>query len=324
MIRPLTLLCLVGAAGAGMHVYQTKHSVSLLDRELRGIARTIDEAEIRTQRLQAEWSWLTEQERLRGLAQRHLALEPMSPGQFVRMAEAERRLPAVMAHAGSTTLFAAREPAMAANAPGDATQVSLLTPRWGPAAVQVARAAPIGPPAGPLTAPAALTAPLAAPAARPVAEALPPAVGTAPGVRPATSTIAAVRPQYVQPVETRATEARPAWSEAARVVLPLRQVARPAPRQSPEAAALPPIAAPAPRPATTQVAAVSLPRLPVAATSARAMDMAPPRAIEAAMPLGSMLGNALGSRAVLPPPVAFRPANAASLSGAGLVGIALR
>ena len=77
MIRPLTLLSIVAAAGAGLHVYNTKHAVFMLDRELRTIAQGIQDAETRTQALQAEWAWATEQERLRGLAQRHLALEPM-------------------------------------------------------------------------------------------------------------------------------------------------------------------------------------------------------------------------------------------------------
>ena len=112
MIRPLTLVSLIAAAGAGLHVYNTKHEVSLLDRELRRIAGEIEAAEARTQALQAEWAWATEQERLRALAGRYLAtLEPMQPAQFVRMAEAERRLPAMVAYAGPPALFAAREPA---------------------------------------------------------------------------------------------------------------------------------------------------------------------------------------------------------------------
>jgi hypothetical protein len=109
MIRPLTLLTIVAAAGAGLHVYNTKHAVSLLDRELRAIARDIGEADTRTQALQAEWAWATEQERLRALAQRHLVLEPMQPTQFVRLAEAERRLPPAAAHDGPVALFAPRE-----------------------------------------------------------------------------------------------------------------------------------------------------------------------------------------------------------------------
>ena len=37
MIRPLTLVSLIAAAGAGLHLYQVKHSVSMLDRELREV-----------------------------------------------------------------------------------------------------------------------------------------------------------------------------------------------------------------------------------------------------------------------------------------------
>jgi hypothetical protein len=39
MIRPLTLVSLIAAAGAGLHLYQVKHSVSMLDRELREVNR---------------------------------------------------------------------------------------------------------------------------------------------------------------------------------------------------------------------------------------------------------------------------------------------
>ncbi len=317
MIRPLTLLTLVAAAGAGLHVYQTKHSVSLLDRELRGIARGIEEAETRTQGLHAEWAWLTEQERLRGLAQRHLALEPMQPAQFVRMAEAERRLPPVAAYAGPTALFAAREPPT----PPATAVVALLAPRP-VAAVQVALAVPPARVAAAVVALAPVAAVLAPPPAAPALAAAAPVE-----VRPAASVLAAVpRPAEVRPVEARAAEvraaearppeARPAWTEAARLAPLPRAAAPPRPvlRQLPEVAALPPVAAPAPRPAVTQVAAVSVPRPPPTQVAA----MPPPRVAGAAMPLGSMLGNALGGRVPLPPPVAFGSANAASLTAAGL------
>ena len=39
MIRPLTLVTLCAAAGAGLYLYQVKHSVSELDRQLRDINR---------------------------------------------------------------------------------------------------------------------------------------------------------------------------------------------------------------------------------------------------------------------------------------------
>ncbi|MDB5371776.1 MAG: hypothetical protein JWP04_418, partial [Belnapia sp.] len=129
IFRPFTLLCLVAFLGAGLHVYQTKHEAAVLDRELRGIARKVEEAEARTQTLQAEWAWLNEPERLRGVAQRHLpALEPMQPAQFVRATEAERRLPAVMAYAGPTALFAARDAAT----PEGENRVALLPRRAAP------------------------------------------------------------------------------------------------------------------------------------------------------------------------------------------------
>jgi hypothetical protein len=125
IFRPFTLLCLVAFLGAGMHVYQTKHEAAVLDRELRGIARKVEEAEARTQTLQAEWAWLNEPERLRSIAQRHLpALEAMQPAQFIRASEAERRLPTVVAYSGPTALFAARE----ATSPAG-SRAKLLLPR---------------------------------------------------------------------------------------------------------------------------------------------------------------------------------------------------
>ncbi|MBY0333728.1 MAG: hypothetical protein K2X49_23975, partial [Acetobacteraceae bacterium] len=109
MIRPLTLVTMLAAMTAGMHVYQTKHEVALLDRELRGVARAIEEQNERGLALSAEWAWLNEPERLRQAAQRHLALDPMQPGQFVRFAEFERRLPQAAAFDGPPALFAARD-----------------------------------------------------------------------------------------------------------------------------------------------------------------------------------------------------------------------
>ncbi|MBV1797123.1 hypothetical protein [Siccirubricoccus sp. G192] len=324
MIRPLTLVCLVAAAGAGLHVYNTKHAVSLLDRELRGLARGIEEAEARTQGLQAEWAWLTEQERLRGLAQRHLALEPMQPAQFLRMTEAERRLPAVAAYSGPTALFAAREPA----APAGTDVIALLpplapAPAAVPAATMLARAEPEpAPPAAPAAIPAE---PAAAPAV--VAAAAIPLLPEARPATPAPAALAAVpaAPAPVarmvehppaesriverRPAEPRAVEPRPALADIARATQP-RPAPRPVPRPAPEFAALPPPV----RAAVAQVA-VAAPRAPVTQVAAAP----PPRMAEAAIPLGSSLGSALaGGRPLLPPPVAFSPANAASYNGSGM------
>ncbi len=167
ILRPISLLTFTAAALAGLHLYQTKHEVALLDRELRGIARAIDEANDRTQALQAEWAWLNEPERLRGVAQRHLQLEPMQPVQFIRLNEAERRLPAVAAYDGPTALFAERAPAV----PEGPVQLALL-PRV-PEPVQIARAVALPAPAvaEPKPAPAPIALPLPEAPARPEAAA---------------------------------------------------------------------------------------------------------------------------------------------------------
>jgi hypothetical protein len=109
MIRPLTLLSLLVAAGAGLHLYQVKHSVSLLDRELREVNRQTEIVRERTQILRAEWALLNEPDRLRQVAQRHLALEPMAPAQFIREGELERRLPNARPFAGPPSLFGTPE-----------------------------------------------------------------------------------------------------------------------------------------------------------------------------------------------------------------------
>ena len=53
MIRPLTILTLCAAAGAGLWLYQVKHSVAQLDRELREVNRRTEQARERTQVLRA-------------------------------------------------------------------------------------------------------------------------------------------------------------------------------------------------------------------------------------------------------------------------------
>jgi hypothetical protein len=94
MIKPLSLLTGIAMAAAIGHTFEVKRSVTVLDRELRDIRRGTEEVEGRTQLLQAEWARLNDQERLRGLAERHLAgLAPMQSGQFQRLDEAVRRLP---------------------------------------------------------------------------------------------------------------------------------------------------------------------------------------------------------------------------------------
>ncbi len=94
MIRPFTCLCMMLAAGAGLYLYQEKHRAQVLDREIMRVVKATDVARERTGMLRAEWALLNEPERLAALAERHLALKPLSPGQFVQLADLASRLPA--------------------------------------------------------------------------------------------------------------------------------------------------------------------------------------------------------------------------------------
>ena len=154
MIRPLTLVSLVIAAGAGLYLYQVKHSVSMLDRELRDIHRQTEVARERSQVLRAEWALLNEPDRLRQVAQRHLPLEPMAPTQFIRAGEMERRLPAVRPFAGPPSLFGPPEASIGA-------PEALLVPPPA-AAVPAAATTPAAPPAAP--APSVVASPAPQPA----------------------------------------------------------------------------------------------------------------------------------------------------------------
>jgi hypothetical protein len=97
MIRPFTCLCMLLAASAGLYVYQEKHRAQVLDREIMRVVKATETARDRTGMLRAEWALLNEPERLASLADRHLALKPLSPTQFVQLADLGNRLPAPVA-----------------------------------------------------------------------------------------------------------------------------------------------------------------------------------------------------------------------------------
>ncbi len=105
MIRPFTCLCMLLAAGAGLYLYQEKHRAQVLDREIMRVVKATDVARDRTGMLRAEWALLNEPDRLASLAERHLALRPLTPGQFVPLADLASRLPApVMPGAAETAM----------------------------------------------------------------------------------------------------------------------------------------------------------------------------------------------------------------------------
>ncbi|MBI0534256.1 hypothetical protein D9599_01540 [Roseomonas sp. KE2513] len=163
MIRPLTFLSLMAAAGAGLHLYGVKHEVSQLERTLRETVKQTELARERTAVLRAEWALLNEPERLRAAAVRNLPLGVMETAQFVRPADLERRLPPAIAFAGAPSLFA-NGPAVAR---ADETPEAASAVASAPAAVNVA------PVAAALAAAANAAARVAQAAVTPAAQAAP-------------------------------------------------------------------------------------------------------------------------------------------------------
>ncbi len=94
MIRPFTLICMLLACGAGLYLYQTKHAVQLLDRDIAQTVQATTAARDRAGVLRAEWTLLNDLERLRALSDQYLQLRPVTPGQFTTLAELPNRLPA--------------------------------------------------------------------------------------------------------------------------------------------------------------------------------------------------------------------------------------
>ncbi len=93
MIRPFTLICMLLACGSGLYLYQAKHRVQLLDRDIAQTVQATSAARDRAGMLRTEWMLLNDLERLRVLADQHMQLRPVAPGQFTSLAELANRLP---------------------------------------------------------------------------------------------------------------------------------------------------------------------------------------------------------------------------------------
>jgi hypothetical protein len=135
MFRPLTVIAITAFCVVGWNVYRAEDSARQLDRELRDLTRRIEQARDRTQVLKAEWALLNEPERLRQVAQKYLPLETMTPAQFIRLVELDRRLPVAVAFSGPVNLFgSAADTAVAETKPeapvkvGAATAIAAITP----------------------------------------------------------------------------------------------------------------------------------------------------------------------------------------------------
>ena len=95
MIRPITFICFVLACASGLYLYQSKHRVRVLDRQIEDTIRATEQLREQTRVLHAEWTLQNDPQRLQALADQFLNLKPMAPGQFTSLAELDSRLPAV-------------------------------------------------------------------------------------------------------------------------------------------------------------------------------------------------------------------------------------
>ena len=95
MIRPVTCVCFLLACGSGLYLYQSKHRVQMLDREIEKTVHATEELREQTRVLHAEWTLQNDPQRLQALADQFLTLKTVTPGQFTSMAELDSRLPPV-------------------------------------------------------------------------------------------------------------------------------------------------------------------------------------------------------------------------------------
>jgi cell division protein FtsL len=85
MSRFVTFLWVAIAGIGALALYQLKHEVIALEKELARLNREIVREQEAIHVLRAEWSHVNRPERLQALAQRHLDLQPMTPRQFGRV-----------------------------------------------------------------------------------------------------------------------------------------------------------------------------------------------------------------------------------------------
>lgn len=95
MIRPFTCICFLMACGSGLYLYQAKHRVNVIDREIEKTVRATEDLREQTRVLHAEWTLQNDPQRLQALADQFLTLKTVSPGQFTSMADLDSRMPAV-------------------------------------------------------------------------------------------------------------------------------------------------------------------------------------------------------------------------------------
>jgi len=148
MIRPFTCVCFLAACGSGLYLYQAKHRVQMIDREIEKTVRATGELREQTRVLHAEWTLQSDPQRLQALADQFLSLKTVTPGQFTSMADLDGRLPAVRAPEPPPS---EPQPVPVADAsqpeePAAAPAIAIPVPPPKPAAVVAVAVAPPHPP----------------------------------------------------------------------------------------------------------------------------------------------------------------------------------
>lgn len=83
---------LIAVTAAALGLFYVSHTVERLEQELAREQRAILEHQEAIHVLQAEWSYLNRPERIADLAQRFLALAPLSAGHVVGIKDLPQRL----------------------------------------------------------------------------------------------------------------------------------------------------------------------------------------------------------------------------------------
>ena len=86
MIRPTTVAWLALALLIVIGLFHVKFQVQALEDELVRVNRQIDGEQQAIHVLKAEWSYVNQPQRLQGLSQRFLDLQPLTPRQIVNLA----------------------------------------------------------------------------------------------------------------------------------------------------------------------------------------------------------------------------------------------
>jgi hypothetical protein len=96
MIRPVTCVCLLMAAGSGLYLYQAKHQAQLLDREITRTMTEVGRLRQRINVLRADYQLEQDPQTLAELTQQYLdGLKPTDPGQFTTWTELAKLLPPI-------------------------------------------------------------------------------------------------------------------------------------------------------------------------------------------------------------------------------------